>query len=77
LGDFNTITGGFTGGGTTKSDRKRCVHSIMTVAIVTPVIATSSLAFTEENFRDVVSHEDDPMVLSTRCPVSDATSVVE
>jgi len=64
LGDFNTIAGGFAGGGPTKSSRKRYARSIMTTATLAAPSSVPTLTFTWEDMRDVYPHEDDPVVLS-------------
>ena len=64
LGDFNTIAGGFAGGGTTRSGRKRYARSIMMTEMIRCETSTPKLIFSEEDLEDVSPHEDDPVVLS-------------
>jgi len=64
LGDFNTIAGGFTGGGPTKSARKRYTRCVMTTATIISPQLTLVMTFSNEDLADVIPHEDDPVVLS-------------
>ena len=64
LGDFNTIAGGFAGGGMTNSARKRYARSIMTSTTIKVNSSVLSLTFSAEDMQDVYPHEDDPVVLS-------------
>ena len=63
--EIHTISGGFSGGGCTSSQRKRYVRSVMSVA---EQVADDSLdvdlTLTRANLRDVVSHDNDPVVIS-------------
>lgn len=63
LGDFNTISNGFAGGGTTKSARKRYARSIMMTTTIRSPQPTSVVIFLDEDMIDVVPHEDGPIVL--------------
>jgi len=64
LGDFNTIAGGFAGGGQTSSAWKRYVRSIMTAAKIERPKKVPDIVFSSEDLKGVVPHEDDPIVLS-------------
>ncbi|XP_027932759.1 uncharacterized protein LOC114188367 [Vigna unguiculata] len=64
LGDFNTIVGGFAGGGQTSSARKRYVRSVMTTAKIERPKKVPDIVFSSEDLKGVVPHEDDPIVLS-------------
>ncbi|XP_027920620.1 uncharacterized protein LOC114178750 [Vigna unguiculata] len=64
LGDFNTIVGGFAGGGPTKSARKRYAQNIMTATVLELSTPIPSIIFSTEDTKDIVPHEDDPVVLS-------------
>jgi len=64
LGDFNTIAGGFVGGGQTSSARKRYVRSVMTTAKIERSKKVPAIVFSSEDLKGVVPHEDDPIVLS-------------
>jgi len=64
LGDFNTIAGGFAGGGQTCSARKRYVRSVMTMAKIERPKKVLAIVFSSEDLKGVVPHEDDPIVLS-------------
>jgi len=64
LGDFNTIAGGFAGGGPTKSARKRYAWSVMSTTFLEPPTPTPNITFSTEDAKDIVPHEDDPVVLS-------------
>ena len=62
LGDFNTIFGGFYGGGTSTSSRKlynRNVEARKSESITVP-----SLCFAASDSEDVFPHEDNPIVMS-------------
>ena len=64
-GEIHTISGGFSGGGCTASQRKRYVRSVMSI---TEQVADDShdvdLTFTKDDLRDVVPHDNDPVVIS-------------
>ena len=64
LGDFNTIAGGFAGGGSTRSARKRYARSAIMAITSGPSSPIADLIFTKKDLEDVVPHEDDPVVLS-------------
>jgi len=64
-GEVHTISGGFSGGGCTSYQRKRYVRSVNSVAeegLDDPW--ESDLVFTKADLRDVVPHDNDPMVIS-------------
>jgi len=63
--EIHTISGGFSGGGCTASQRKRYVRSIMSMA--EQVVDDSldvDLTFTKVDLPDVVPHDNDPVVIS-------------
>ena len=64
-GEVNTISGGFSRGGPTASQRKRYVRS---VSLGTEEFSDdpweSDLVFTRADLRDVVPHDNDPVVIS-------------
>jgi len=64
-GEVHTISGGFSGGGPTASQRKRYVRTASSVAeefLDDPW--ESDLVFTRADLRDVVPHNNDPVVIS-------------
>ena len=64
-GEVHTISGGFSGGGCTASQRKRYVHSVNSVAeegLDDPW--ETNLVFTKADLGDVVPHDNDPVVIS-------------
>jgi len=64
-GEVHTISSGFSGGGCTASQRKRYVRSVNSVAeegLDDPW--ESDLVFTKADLRDVVPHDNDPVVIS-------------
>ena len=65
-GEIHTISGGFSGGGCTASQRKRYAHSVMLVAkqVVVDDPLDVDLAFTRADLHDVVPHDNDPVVIS-------------
>jgi len=63
LGDFNTITSGFSQGGSLMSGWKRYSRSVLSLETrASPTVP--SLCFTPAYLEDVCPHEDGPMVLS-------------
>ncbi|XP_068474958.1 uncharacterized protein [Phaseolus vulgaris] len=64
-GEVHTISGGFSGGGRTASQRKKYVRSVSSVAKEFPDDSwESDLIFTKADLRDVVPHDNDPVVIS-------------
>ena len=64
-GEIHIISGRFSSGGCTASQRKRYARSVMTVeAQVVDDVLDVDLAFTKDNLRDVVPHDNDPVVVS-------------
>jgi len=64
-GEINIISVGFSGGGCTASQRKRYAREVMTIEAGEPDQPDEpDLCFTKTNLRDVVPHEDDPVVIS-------------
>jgi len=64
LGDFKTITRGFSGGGLTHASRKRYVRSVMTVVKIERSTKNPNIVFSNEDLKGLVPHEDNPIVLS-------------
>ncbi|XP_068503989.1 uncharacterized protein [Phaseolus vulgaris] len=63
--EVHTISGGFSGGGPTASQRKKYVRSVNLVAEEFPDNPwESDLVFTRADLRDVVPHDNDPVVIS-------------
>ena len=63
--EVHTIYGGFSGGGPTASQRKKYVRSISSVAEEFPNdLWESDLVFTRTDLRDVIPHDNDPVVIS-------------
>jgi len=64
-GEINTISGGFSGGGCTASQRKKYAREVMAVEVQeadkTPDVY---LVFTKADRQDVVSHDNDQVVIS-------------
>jgi len=64
-GEIHTISGGFSGGGPIASQRKKYVRSVSSVAEgFTDDPWESDLVFTRADLRDVVPHDNDPVVIS-------------
>jgi len=64
-GEVHTIFGGFFGGGPTASQRKKYVRAVNVVAEEGSEDQwESDLVFTRADLRDVVPHDNDPMVIS-------------
>ncbi|XP_020238723.1 uncharacterized protein LOC109817792 [Cajanus cajan] len=62
-GSFNTVAGGFAGGGVTSAARKRYTHSVLSVSeIRRPPHPT--ISFSDTDYEGVAPHEDDPVVVS-------------
>jgi len=65
LGELTTIAGGFYGGGSSTSKRKRYARVVMSLDARELDRSTElSLCFTRANLEDVFPHEDDPVVIS-------------
>jgi len=63
--DINTISKGFSWGGCTASKRKRYARKVMTMEDRgTDQPAEPDLCFTRADLRDVVPHDNDPVVIS-------------
>jgi len=64
-GEVNTISGGFSGGGCTASQRKKYAREVMVVEVKqvdhTPDV---DLVFTKADLKDVIPHDNDPVVIS-------------
>jgi len=64
-GEVHIISGGFSGGGPTASQRKRYVRSMSLGAEeFSDDPRESDLVFTRANLRDVIQHDNDPVVIS-------------
>jgi len=64
-GEIHTISGGFSGGGCTTSQRNKYAWAVMTVEVQEADQALDiDLAFTKANLRDVVPHDNGPVVIS-------------
>jgi len=64
VGDMNTIAGGFAGGGVTSASKKRYARSVMTASAMWQKKILPALTFSDEDKKDVIPHEDDPVVVS-------------
>ena len=65
LGEVHTIAGGFSGGGPTASQRKKYARGVNSIEErISGDPWESELVFTRADLRDVVSHDNDPMVIS-------------
>jgi len=63
--EVHTLSGGFSGGGPTASQRKKYVRSVNLVVEEFPDVPwESDLVFTRADLRDVVPHDNDPVVIS-------------
>ena len=63
-GEIHTIAGGFSGGGCTASQKKKYARSVMTVDMFEDHSSDVDITFTKEDLRDVVPHDNDPIVVS-------------
>jgi len=63
-GEIHTIAGGFSGGGCTASQRKKYARSVMSVEIFEDHSPDVDITFTKGDLRDVVPHDNDPIVIS-------------
>ncbi|XP_068504419.1 uncharacterized protein [Phaseolus vulgaris] len=64
-GEVNTISGGFSGGGCTASQRRRYAQGATTAEVLQAnLVPDVDLVFTKANLRDVIPHDNDPMVIS-------------
>ena len=64
-GEVHTIYGGFSGGGPTASQRKKYLKSVSLVAVEFPDDTwEADLVFTRADLRDVIPHDNDPVVIS-------------
>jgi len=64
-GEVHTISGGFSGGGPTASQRKRYVRSVNSVVGEgSDDPWETNLVFTKADLRDVIPHDNDPVVIS-------------
>jgi len=63
-GEIHTIAGGFSGGGCTASQRKKYARFVMSVEAFEDHSPDVDIMFTKEDLRDVVPHDNDPIVIS-------------
>ena len=64
-GEIHTISGGFSSGGCTASQRKKYARAVMTVeAQEADQVIDVDLVFTKADLRDVVPHDNGPVVTS-------------
>jgi len=64
-GEIHKISGGFSGGGCTASQHKRYRRSVMSVeAHVVDDVLDVDLVSIKANLRDVIPHDNDPVVIS-------------
>ena len=63
-GEIHTITGGFSGGGCTASQHKKYARSVMSVEVFEDHSPDVDITFTKGDLKDVVPHDNDPMVIS-------------
>ncbi|XP_068477159.1 uncharacterized protein [Phaseolus vulgaris] len=64
LGEIHTIAGGFLGGGCTASQRKKYARSVMSVEVFKDHSPDVDITFTKGDLKDVVPHDNDPIVIS-------------
>ncbi|XP_068476733.1 uncharacterized protein [Phaseolus vulgaris] len=62
--EIHTIAGGFSGGGCTASQRKKYARSVMSVEVFEDHSLDVDMTFTKDDLRDVVPHDNDPIVIS-------------
>ncbi len=63
-GEVHTISGGFSRGGPTASQRKKYTRFVMSVEAFEDHLPDVDITFTKEDLRDVVPHDNDPIVVS-------------
>ena len=63
-GEIHIIAGGFSGGGCTTSQRKKYARSVMSIEVFEDHSPDVDITFTKEDLRDVVPHDNDPIVIS-------------
>jgi len=63
-GEVHTISGGFSRGGPTASQRKKYARPVMSVEAFEDHLPDVDITFTKEDLRDVVPHDNDPIVVS-------------
>ena len=65
LSEVHTIAGGFSGGGPTASQRKKYERGVNSIEErISGELWESDLVFTRGDLRDVVPHDNDPVVIS-------------
>ncbi|XP_068486658.1 uncharacterized protein [Phaseolus vulgaris] len=63
-GEIHTIVGGFSGGGCTASQQKKYARFVMSVEVFEDHSPDVDITFTKNDLRDVVPHDNDPIVIS-------------
>ncbi|XP_068476521.1 uncharacterized protein [Phaseolus vulgaris] len=63
-GKIHTIAGGFSGGRCIASQRKKYSRCVMSVEVFEDHSPDVYITFTKEDLRDVVPHDNDPIVIS-------------
>jgi len=64
-GEIHTISGGFSGGGCTASQRKKYARSVMSVeAQMADDVLDIDLTFTKADLQDVIPYDNNPVVIS-------------
>jgi len=63
-GEIHTIASGFSGGGCTASQRKKYARSVMSVEVFEDHSPDVDITFSKGDLRDVVPHDNDPIVIS-------------
>ena len=64
-GEVNTISGGFSGGGCIALQRKKYVRDVMAIEASEPYQSPEpDLFFMKVDIRDVIAHDNDPVVIS-------------
>ncbi|XP_068504456.1 uncharacterized protein [Phaseolus vulgaris] len=63
-GEVHAIAGGFSGGGSNASQRKKYARSVMSIEAFEDHSPDVDITFTKEDLRDVVPHDNDYIVIS-------------
>ena len=63
-GEVHTISSGFSGGGPIASQRKKYSRSVMSVEAFEDHSPDVDIMFTKEDLRDIVPHDNDPIMVS-------------
>jgi len=83
--EVNTISGGFSGGGCTTSQRKKYARGVTAAEVLhADLIPDVDLTFMKADLRDVIPHDNDPVVVSlvtagrrVRCVLVDQGSLAD